>query len=437
MSLTVHGVLWGAVYGALVVAPLLGATILTGPGQAGTGWDFAVALGVAALGLLGSLFLLTARFRRAALPFGVDILYYFHRWVGVLTLVLILLHAAILLALEPGYWRFPGSSGSPVIVSGFVAIVSLTVVSITSLARQRLKIEYDRWRRLHVLFATTGAVATAWHVAAVAGIFALPGLRELFLIMTLSWAGLVLYVRALKPALQWRRPYRVIDVHAERGNAWTVTVQPEGHAGFRFQPGQFAWLTLRASPWALREHPFSIASSAAADGTVAFTIKALGDFTSGIGRVQPGERAWLEGPHGAFTPDRYPGAPLVLVAGGIGIAPIVSMLRTLADRGDRRALRLVYAYRDLDSLTFREELEGLAARLNLSTVRVLREPPPGSGIEAGVLTEDILLRHLPEQCRACHYFVCGPLPMVGIVEAALRRRGVSPRRMHVELFGWV
>ena len=152
---------------------------------------------------------------------------------------------------------------------------------------------------------------------------------------------------------------------------------PEWHAGFTFQPGQFAWLTIWDSPFALKEHPFSIASSAEQPGTLSFTIKALGDFTARIKEVEIGRRVYVDGPHGSFSADRQPAPAYVFIAGGIGIAPIMGMLRTLADRCDRRPLLLFYAYHTWERLTFREELQALQTKLNLRLVFVLKDSPEG------------------------------------------------------------
>lgn len=67
----------------------------------------------------------------------------------------------------------------------------------------------------------------------------------------------------------------------------------------------------------------------------------------------------------------------VLIAGGVGITPMMSMIRTLADRGDRRPVVLIYGSRDWDTITFHEELEALKARLDLTIVHVLSAPPSG------------------------------------------------------------
>ncbi len=100
--------------------------------------------------------------------------------------------------------------------------------------------------------------------------------------------ALVGHVRLARPWRLLRNPYRVAAVRRESGDAYTLVLEPEGHAGMQFQPGQFAWLTLGASPFALKEHPFSIASSAARTGTIEFGIKAVGDFTRSVANVQQG-----------------------------------------------------------------------------------------------------------------------------------------------------
>ena len=67
---------------------------------------------------------------------------------------------------------------------------------------------------------------------------------------------------------------------------------------------------------------------------------------------------------------------------------------------------------------------------------VLREPPADWSGERGMLTPEMLVRHLPADCRRCQYYVCGPQPMLAVVETALRKAGVSLGRMHFEIFDW-
>ena len=102
---------------------------------------------------------------------------------------------------------------------------------------------------------------------------------------------------------------------------------------------------------------------------------------------------------------------------------MMSHLRTLADRGDRRPLVLIYGGQDLDGLTFREEIDLLVSRLRLKVVYVLAAPPAGWTGETGLVTEELLRRHMP---RGGQYecFICGPQLMMDAVEQSLHRLGV-------------
>jgi predicted ferric reductase len=226
-------------------------------------------------------------------------------------------------------------------------------------------------------------------------------------------------------------------VGRERGNAWTVTVRPEGHRGLSFQPGQFAWLTAWVSPFALEEHPFSFSSSASQPEQLSFTIKELGDFTRRVHEMSPGQQVYLDGPYGAFSVDRHPAPGYVFIAGGVGITPIMSILRTLADRGDSRPLHLFYANKTWEDVTFREEIDILQARLRLTVIHALETPPVYWTGARGFITREVLDRRLPaERCRL-EYFVCGPDPMRDAVEKALYRLGISLSRVHAERFNLV
>src|SRR6185295_446558 len=201
---------------------------------------------------------------------------------------------------------------------------------------------------------------------------------------------------------------RITEVRKERGDTSTLVMQPEGHPGFRFRPGQFGWLTVWGSPFKISAHPFSFSSSAAAmGGRVAMSIRKLGDFTDQIHEVPVGRRVYIDGPYGAFTMGN-PADLHVLIAGGVGITPMMSMIRTLADQGDRRPVILLYGSKDWDAITFREELEVLKTRVDLTVVHVLEKPPDGWMGERGFITAEVLQRHLPSPYADHEYFICGP-----------------------------
>ncbi|MFN2496145.1 MAG: FAD-binding oxidoreductase, partial [Pseudonocardiaceae bacterium] len=234
------------------------------------------------------------------------------------------------------------------------------------------------------------------------------------------------------------------EVRPETDTVSTLVLQPhrnrhgQGFRSLEFAAGQFAWLRLEPSITA-QEHPFTIASSAHLGVWTEFTVRHTGDFTNQLGRLRPGSRVWVDGPHGAFTVDLQRTTGLVLIAGGVGITPMMSMLRTLAHRRDRRPHRLVVAARTVDDLLFRAELGRLQERLDLTIVELLRRPPRDWRGASGDVDELLLAELLPGPFRRnqLDYFICGPPAMVTDVLMALDALDVPHPRIHTEQFDLV
>jgi predicted ferric reductase len=426
---------WLLVYLALVFVPLL--VLLTGelPRGGGFWWDFSMLLGYAGLSMMGIQFTLTARFRRATAPFGIDLIYYFHRYLAVIGFLLILAHVVLVMALYPQ----AGGSADPreapwYMTAGRAAVLLFAVVIVSSLWRKQLRIGYDGWRLWHGILSTVALLLSVAHVVGSAHYLNEPLKRWVWIALALFWVGLIVWVRLVRPWLVLRRPWRVVEVRREAGRTWTLALEPEGHEGLEYHPGQFAWLSLGRSPYALKEHPFSIASAPGA-ARLEFAIKELGDFTSRIGETPVGQVGYVDGPYGNFSIDRHPrAAGYVFIAGGVGAAPVISMLRALARRGDRRPHVLFYGNRVLEIAAFREELDALAERLDLRIVHVLTEPPPDWQGESGYVDRGVLDRHLPANRGELQYFVCGPTPMIRLAEESLHALGVPLSRVHSEIF---
>ncbi len=433
------GAFWLGAYLALVLAPLF--VLLSGQTPPGRGFwrEYSAALGYAALSMMGVQFALTARFKHATAPFGIDIIYYFHKQASLLAFVFIVLHMVFLFVASPQYLL---GSLDPFTApwmgrTALAGTLSCGLLLVTSLWRKRLGIQYERWRLWHGLLAVVGVALSIAHIEGAGYYIVVPWKRFLWTAYAVFWVGLIVYVRAVKPWSMLRRPYVVEEIRKERGRAWTLTLCPEGHRGLTFKPGQFAWLTIGRSPFAIEEHPFSFSSSAVHPETLSFTIKELGDFTSTIKNIAVGEHVYLDGPYGSFGIDRHKAQGYVFIAGGIGIAPVICMLRTLADRADSRPLTLVYATRTLDNATFLEEMDSLKTKMNLNVIHVLEEPLEDWQGEKGYPTMDVLKRCLPIDRWQYHYFICGPDPMMDMVETALYKLGVPMSQFHSERFNIV
>ncbi len=426
---------WLFVYLVLVFVPLL--VLLTGtlPRGGGYWWDFSMMLGYAGLSMMGVQFALTARFRRATAPFGIDLIYYFHRYLAVIGFLLILAHVAIVVLAFPQAGGGLDPRTAPwFMTAGRVAVVLYALVIVTSLWRKPLRIEYDAWRLWHGLLSTVALLLSVAHVVGSAHFLNEPLKRWVWIALALFWILLILYVRLLRPWLSLRTPWRVSEVRKEAGRTWTLAVEPDGHDGMDFHPGQFAWLSLGRSPFALKEHPFSIAS-APGSKRLEFAIKELGDFTSTIGQTPLGQVAYVDGPYGNFSIDRHPSAAgFVFIAGGVGAAPVMSMLRTLAARGDTRRSVFFYGNRVMEIAAFHDELDALAERIDLQVVHVIGEPDAHWQGERGYVDRAVLGRHLPANRAELEYFVCGPTPMIRLAERSLHALGVPLAKVHSEIF---
>jgi len=262
----------------------------------------------------------------------------------------------------------------------------------------------------------------------------------IWIVYSVSFIALLSYTRIIYPLKLMRNPYEIIALDKERGDSWTIRLRSTKGRSLHFQPGQFAWITAWKTPFSDSEHPFSISSSSEKPQEIAFTIKDLGKFTSSIKQMQPGQKIYVDGAHGSFSMDRHPDAQkLVFIAGGIGITPVMSMLRSMADRGDKRPVKLFYNNRDWDSVTFREEIANIEKKIDLQVIYTLEKPIQTWQGEQGYLTEDILRKYLTPDWidQRTEIFMCGPQIMMVIVEKQCQNLGYSDKQVHYELFNFV
>jgi predicted ferric reductase len=182
-----------------------------------------------------------------------------------LALALVVVHPLILFAVRPELLVLLNSFTAPW-RARFAALSTYSLIALAAMAlwRSNWKIRYETWHALHIVLAVSAVAAGLAHMVGWSFYLDAPWKRTLWIGLTVFWIGLLLYVRIVKPLLLLRQPYRVTEVRQERGDSVTLALLPDGHAGFRFKPGQFGWLTLWGSPFQITGHPFSFSSSAAA-----------------------------------------------------------------------------------------------------------------------------------------------------------------------------
>lgn len=429
-------VAWFAGYLLLITLPLALAWVLARDPAAGPVGATATDTGLLAFSLVVVSLVLMARVPSLVAAFGIEHVLLMHRLVAVAAVLLVLAHLGLVIDEDPRGWSIldVGDTSAPA-RAAIAATVAMLCAVLLALRRRRRRPRYEAWRMAHLFLAVVVVVGGWLHVWWLHQLSDHPVFAVWFGLLGLVMLGVGLRRWLWLPWRALRRSYVVEQVEPVAGDAVRLVLRAHRHEGRRFKPGQFAWLKIGTSPFVFEEHPFSISSTAQTPHRKEFTIKALGDFSELLRGLRPGRRVFLDGPYGGFTVEGLDASPgFVLIAGGVGVTPMLSILRTLADRGDRRAHRLLLGARTWDDLILRHEIEELCGRLDLSVVDVLEEPPEDWLGERGRIDATLLDRCLPERARAHDYFLCGPPPMVVAVSRQLRSRGVPLRRIHTERF---
>ena len=436
--ITRHALRWSGIYLLCALLPLLLALASRPDSGRGFGLEFGHTLGLVALGVFGMQIVISGRHRWFARDMGMDNKLQFHRELGVFALLLVLLHPLVMMVSEPAHLSYlnPAQDTLRALMLWLLLIAAVVLVS-SSLWRKRFGLDYERWRLLHgglTLFLVLGGLGHALMAGHYTG-----GMDTAALMITLFVVPVALLIdsRLLRLMRMRDYPWSVVEVRRERGDATTLVLAPEGDHQLDFAPGQFIWITLGNTPFSLQQHPFSLASSADQPRRIAFTAKNLGDFTSTLPDVEPGTRAWVEGPYGAFLPAAVDRSGAVLFAGGIGITPIMSILRSFRDREVDVPLWLVYANQHWEEVTFREEIDALARELPLEVIHVLADPPEHWSGEQGYVDAELIRRCLPADDGNREYFICGPAPMMNAIEPALVDEGVPVTRIFSDRFDLV
>jgi predicted ferric reductase len=385
-------------------------------------------------------FLLSGRFRQLSGRVGIDLTMRFHQLMALTILAFIVVHpflyAVPRLAVGPGaaLASLQGMFSSPGLRSGVIAWWLLILLVSLAIWRDRLPGRYEIWRASHGIGALLIAVLSTHHTLRVGTYSDDAWLATFWILLTALAVVSLVHVYVVKPLLQMRAPWRVIGNRKVADRMWEVTIEPSNGQAIDFDAGQFAWLNLGHSPFSLTEHPFSFSSAPASLPRLAFTIKESGDFTDRIGTVATGTAAYLDGPHGTFTLRGRDAEELVLIAGGVGFAPIAGILRQLLHDRHRHPVHLIYGNRVETQILYRDEIEAMQGELDLRLDLVLSEPPPGWTGRSGELTPQVLRACLASPPAGALYFVCGPVAMMDSVESALMAMGVPGGRIVSERF---
>ncbi|RDS65934.1 MULTISPECIES: ferredoxin reductase family protein [unclassified Streptomyces] len=314
--------------------------------------------------------------------------------------------------------------GYPDMLSATAGLALLLATGVISARAARRRLSYETWHYLH--FATYLAIFLAFsHQLSNGADFV--GHRP----AQLAWYALYIGVAALLVWYRFLTPLRrglrhrltVTEVRPEAPGVVSVLMTGLHLDELGARPGQFfRWRFLAPGMW-WTANPYSL--SAPPDrGPLRITVKAVGRHSEALARLRPGTRVWAEGPYGAFTAARRTSSKVLLLAGGVGITPLLALFETLP--GD---VTLLYRARRPQDLALRGEIDAIAVRRGAAVHYVVDEPAG----HASPLTADALTALVPDLSERDVY-LCGPPGMTSAAIPALRRAKVSRRRIHHESF---
>jgi len=207
--------------------------------------------------------------------------------------------------------------------------------------------------------------------------------------------------------------------------------------------GQFASIRIRKPDGWSQPHPFTI-SNAPEDPLLRFTIKKAGEFTSAIPDLKPGEPILCMGPLGVFCKDIDAKPLIVMIAGGVGITPFLSVLLHFSNIGASNRVKLFWANRGISDILFADQMKALTQKIDLGVIHCLsredhaerfNQPQyPDVRYEKGYLSEGVMRNHGVSDKAA--FYLCGPPPMMETSLKELNSLGIDPKVVEQEKFSW-
>lgn len=426
-------------YCLAVAAPLL-AVLAISSGHGRADMRLGAASGMVAAAMILLQMISSGRFEAISGRIGIDVTMAFHKWAAPVALLFAIGHVAFLAGLPDPERphrlanRLSQFWSAESLLDAWLALALLALIVGLALLRNRLPVRYEIWRATHALGAVGLITAVLWHVIG-DGKGSL-GLSTLWVLLALCVTAPAAWVYASRFTRPASRFWRIASSRKVADRLWEVTLEHPTGKRLAYRAGQFAWAAFGGGRLPLHDHPFSIASAPGEPG-LRFLIQEAGDFTQKIGELPRGMRVGLDAPHGSFGLREDGTGGILLVAGGVGIAPILSILGDLAKNGCKRPVRFVYAARHRGAMVPAEMFRPALERLGIAPILLVDSGKTGKCVERGPLTPAHLKRAIagldPTEAEA---LICGPGPMMSAATDELVRLGVPLARIDYERFSY-
>ncbi len=432
----------GVICGIAVCALLVGASSLTFVFETGSilyklGTDKTLLRTGKVIGLIAAVLLLfqlilSARFKLLDRIFALNRLYIYHRVNASVIAILAVIHPLLVFApedigsipIEIKYWPE---------VLGALLLILIGLITATGLWRKFLDFSFDRWWIFHRAAAFIASVMLFFHILYGSETFEAGMARYIIIASAGAYAVIFGWIK-VKPFILRQKPWTVTSVTKTGQHTVSVELAPHKTSEFNYIPGQFAFVSFTSEAMPSEEHPFTISSTPSRPESLQFTIRCSGDWTALISNLKPGDSAIIDGPYGRFSYgflnefNEY-----IMIAGGIGITPMLSMLRYMADRDNTKKVTLIWSNRTREDVVYPDEFVTLQKRLNGLVIHYLftRQKGAPSGTRLDRTTLNSILSVAGRQTPV---FICGPPVMMDSVRKDILKIGFSKKLVFTEEF---
>jgi len=389
---------------------------------------FGLMAGLAGASLFAWNFILASRLRIIEELFlGLNKVYTNHHMVGAIAFILLLFHP-VLLALQflpygvSGVVQFlqPSLNNLPALYGTLALNIAIIALVITFF----VKIKYHLWKLSHKFLGLSLALASL-HILAMPSITEENLPLKIFLYALFAAALVSFFTRNLFSDFFVKKFEYYVDKIEPKGSAiFEVFFKPKNQK-ITYEPGQFFFIKIYGQGIKKEYHPFSIASPQHSN-LISFAYKELGDFTIQLQNLKQGDRALIEGPYGKFHPLKLENKQQIWVAGGIGVTPFLSTIRSLPPVHDFN-IHFYYSARNSDDAVYLNELKTIEqAHSNITIIPFLQD-------KDGFLTMKVISEKTADYKKR-DIFLCGPPNMMKSLKKQSADINFPEQQIHSEEF---
>jgi predicted ferric reductase len=358
---------------------------------------------------------------------GLDKAYHAHKLIAITSFILICLHPAFqFFRFLPNYRKSLELFIPKALTALEFGIIALALFIVLIALTLWIKIPYHIWKKTHEFFIVVLLLALIhiWLIDKQVhdSIFLMLWTYGFIAAACISY----FYIRILYRFIGPKYNYRVAKINKKQ-ECWDVYLQPETDRKITFKPAQFIYISFQNQVLGKETHPYSVSS--APHQTLRVSIKNLGDYTSKLDALTVGNKARIWGPYGSFY-EKYlcePQKDAVMIAGGIGITPFLSLLHYEAAHPKSRKTFLFYGLKNRTQNNYIDEITACATSNRNIKVMV-------SYFEEEPLNIHIIENTIEEIPRFYNFFLCGPYPMMKMFEKELKKRGLKNHSIIFEDF---